>query len=91
VNPVIVPPRDANGMPDLNSLANWNIACDNDCGTEASLRDCSDWCISRDTGLRVYCPRCERRLKLFYDRRLLREAVGYPFRRYLKLVWRWGR
>lgn len=60
---MIVPPRDAHGQPNLDSLNTWHVGCDRaDCGTTAPLRDCADWCIGLDTSLRVYCPRCERRI-----------------------------
>lgn len=68
---MIVPPRDQNGTPDLDSLNTWTIACDN-CGTERSFNAVADWCIGLDTSLRVHCPQCTHRIA----RELITGTVG---------------
>ncbi|WP_169807946.1 hypothetical protein [Actinomadura hibisca] len=58
---VIIPLRDANGVPDLTRMNQWTATCDR-CDARTLLADIDPWLVGMHQEQAVYCPRCVRAL-----------------------------
>ncbi|WP_153536936.1 hypothetical protein [Actinomadura macrotermitis] len=58
---MIIPLRDAHGVPDLARLDQWTATCDR-CPASTLLADIAPWLMGMHQDQAVYCPACTRAL-----------------------------